>query len=122
QGRLQARGYDTVWTLPQLNPGASAEVHYRSRATLPDANVLVLALIEEMDQTDTNPLNNSVQLITPTRPAQARLSLAMTINSATTTVGGTVPVQLTVRNDGPQDATQIAIRSYSPPGASLLPA
>jgi hypothetical protein len=122
EGRLEARGYDTVWTLSQLNPGASAEVHYRSRATLPDANVLVVALIEEMDQTDLNPLNNSVQLITPTRPAQARLSLAMTINPATAKVGGTVPVQLTVRNEGPQDATQIAIRSYTPPGASLFPA
>src|SRR5262245_34433974 len=32
QGRLDTRGYDTLWTLAQLNPGASAEVHYRSRA------------------------------------------------------------------------------------------
>jgi hypothetical protein len=121
-GRLQTRGYGTVWTVPQLNPGATAEVHYRSRATLPDANVLVMAVIEEMDQTDPDPLNNSVQLITPTRPAQARLILAMTINPAAAKVGGTVPVVLTVRNEGPQDATQIAIRSYSPPGASLIPA
>src|SRR6185503_3601835 len=56
-----------------------------------------------------------------TRPAQARLSLAMTINPATVKVGETVPVRLTLRNEGPQDATQIAIRSYCPPGASLLP-
>jgi hypothetical protein len=122
QGRLEARVYDTLWSLPQLDPGASAEVHYRSRATLPDANVLAVALIEAMDQTDTDPLNNSVQLITVTRPAQARLSLAMTIDPATAKVGETLPVRLTVRNEGPQDATQIAIRSYSPPGASLLPA
>ena len=122
QGSLETRGYDTLWTLPQLDPGASAQLQYQSRATLPDANVLVIALIEEMDQTDTNPLNDSVQLITPTRPAQARLSLAMTINPATAKVGETIPVQLTVRNEGPQDATQIAIRSYTPPGASLFPA
>src|SRR5262245_33270733 len=120
QGRLQSRAYDTVWTLPQLNPGASAEVHYRARATLPDANVLAVALVEEMDQTDTNPPNNSAQLIAHTRAAQARLSLAMTINPATAKVGETLPVRLTVRNEGPQDATQIAIRSYSPPGASFL--
>ncbi len=120
QGKLETRIYDTVWTLPQLNPGASAEVHYRSRATLPDANVLAVASIEEMDQTDTDPLNNLVQLIAATRAAQARLSLAMTINPATAKVGETLPVRLTVRNDGPQDATQIAIRSYVPPGASFL--
>jgi uncharacterized repeat protein (TIGR01451 family) len=121
QGRLESRVYDTLWALPQLNPGASAEVHYRSRATLPEANVLAVALIEEMDQTDTDPLNNSVHLIAATRAAQARLSLAMTINPATAKVGETLPVRLTVRNEGPQDATQIAIRSYSPPGASFVP-
>src|SRR5262249_43448325 len=60
------------------------------------------------------------QLVTPTRAARARLSLAMTINPATAKVGETVPVVLTVRNEGPQDATQIAIYSYSPPGASFL--
>jgi len=122
QGRLESRIYDTLWTLAQLNPGASAEVQYRSRATLPDANVLAIALIEELDQADTDPLNNSVQLIAATRAAQARLSLSMTINPATAKAGETLPVRLIVRNDGPQDATQIAIRSYAPPGASFLPA
>ncbi|HTD88059.1 MAG TPA: hypothetical protein VK850_15905, partial [Candidatus Binatia bacterium] len=120
QGTLQSRAYDTLWTLPQLNPGASAEVHYRSRATLAEANVLAFAQLEEMDQTDTAPLNNTAYLTVPTRAAQARLSLTMTINPATAKVGGTLPVRVTVRNDGPQDATQIAIRSYCPPTASFL--
>ncbi len=120
QGRLLPRVYDTVWTLAQLNPGASAEVHYRSRATLPDANVLAVALIEEMDQTDTDPLNNFVYLSTPTRPARARLTLTITIDPPVAKVGEALPVRLTVRNEGPQDATQIAIRSYCPPGASFL--
>jgi hypothetical protein len=121
QGKLDSRAYDTLWTLPQLNPGASAEVHYRARAMLAEANVLAVAQLEEMDQTDTNPLNNWAYLTVPTRAAQARLSLTMTINPATAKVGGTLPVLLTVRNEGPQDATQIAIRSYCPPGASLFP-
>ena len=120
QGTLRSRAYDTVWTLAQLNAGASAEVHYRSRATLAEANVLAVAQLEEMDQMDTNPLNNTAYLIVPTRAAQARLSLAMTINPATVKAGGTLPVRLSVRNDGPQEATQIAIRSYTPPGASFL--
>jgi len=38
---------------------------------------------------------------------------------ATAKVGGTIPVRLTVRNDGPNDATQVAVRTYLPPGASL---
>jgi hypothetical protein len=121
QGRLESRAYDTLWMLPQLDPGASAEVHYQARATLPEANVLAVALIEEMDQTDTDPLNNSVHLIAQTQAAQARLSLAMTINPATAKAGETLPVRLTVRNEGPHDATQIAIRCYTPPGASFLP-
>jgi len=53
QGRLEYQAYQTVWSLPQLDPGASAEVRMRSRATLPDANVLTVAVVEEMDQTDT---------------------------------------------------------------------
>jgi uncharacterized repeat protein (TIGR01451 family) len=120
QGTLQSRAYDTVWTLAQLNPGASAEVHYRARATLAEANVLAFAQLEEMDQTDTAPLNNTAYLSVPTRAAQARLSLTMTINPATAKVGETLPVRVTVRNDGPQDATQVAIQSYTPPGASFL--
>src|SRR5688572_23286360 len=119
-GTLRTRVYDTVWTLSQLNPGATAEVHYRSRATLPDANVLAFVMIEEMDQTDPDPLNNFIYLTASTRPAQARLTLAMTIDPAVAKVGESLPVRLTVRNEGPQDATQIAIRSYLPPGASFL--
>jgi uncharacterized repeat protein (TIGR01451 family) len=119
QGGLEYRTVGTLWRLPQLNPGASAEVHVRSRATLPDAAVLDVAVIQEMEQTDTNPLNNSAQLTNQTRAAQARLSLAMTINPATAKAGGTIPVRLTLRNDGSNDATQIAIRSYLPPGASF---
>src|SRR6266571_515326 len=73
-----------------------------------------------MDQPDPDPLNNSAQLTIHPRAAHAKLSLAMTINPATAKAGQTLPVQLTVRNDGPDDATQIAIRSYLPPGASFV--
>src|SRR6185369_7838677 len=50
----------------------------------------------------------------------AQLSLAMKIDPATTKAGESLAVQLTVRNDGPDDATQIAIRTYLPPGTSFL--
>src|SRR5436190_5311421 len=40
RGRLDSRAYDTLWSLAQLDAGTSAEVHYRARATLPEANVL----------------------------------------------------------------------------------
>jgi hypothetical protein len=58
QGVLETRPFGTLWKLPQLNPGASAELRMRCRATLPDAGVLAVAVVEEMDQTDTDPLNN----------------------------------------------------------------
>jgi uncharacterized repeat protein (TIGR01451 family) len=119
QGGLEYHAYGTQWRLPQLNPGATAELRVRCRATLPDASVLAVAVVQEMDQTDTDPLNNSAQLTTRPRAAEARLSLDMTINPATAKAGETLPVRLTVRNDGPQEATQIAIRSYLPPGASF---
>ena len=102
QGGLEYHAYGSQWKLPQLNPGASTELRVRSRATLPDASVLAVAVVEEMDQTDTDPLNNSARLTTRPRVAQARLSLAMTINPATAKAGETLPVRLTVRNDGPQ--------------------
>jgi len=118
-GTLELRAVGTLWRLPQLNPGASAELQVRSRATLPDAAVLAVAMVREMDQTDTDPLNNAAQLTTQTQAAQARLSLAIAIDPATIKAGETLPVRLTVRNEGPNDATQIAIRSYLPPGASF---
>ena len=119
QGRFEFRSLGTAWTLSQLDAGASAQVEARWRATLPDANVLTVAAIEGMDQIDTAPLNNSAMFIKRPRPAQSRLSLALTIDPATAKIGETIPVRLTVRNDGPNDATQVAIRSYLPPGASL---
>src|SRR6185369_2022756 len=57
---------------------------------------------------------------TQTRAAHAQLSLAMTINSGTAKAGQTRPVQLTLRNDGPDDATQIEVRSSLPPGACYV--
>ncbi|HAB16629.1 MAG TPA: hypothetical protein DCE44_09280, partial [Verrucomicrobiales bacterium] len=119
EGRFESRILDTVWRLPQIGPGGSAEVHTRSRAILPDANILALAVIEEMDQSDLNPLNNSVVLTVRPRAAPTQLSLAMTIDPATAKAGETIPVRLNVRNEGPNDATQVAIRCYLPPGASL---
>src|SRR5262249_55879650 len=101
------------------DPGASAEVHLLYRATLPDAAVLAVAVIQEMDQTDPAPLNNTAQLTTHTRGAQTQLSLEIAIDPATPKAGQTLPVRLTLRNDGTHDATQIAIRSYLPPGASF---
>ena len=120
QGGLEFHAYGTQWRLPQLNPGASAEVRVSCRATLPDASVLDVAVIQEIDQPDANPLNNSARLTIRPRAAQARLSLAMTIDPATAKAGETLPVRLTVRNDGPDEATQIAVRSYLPPGAAFV--
>jgi uncharacterized repeat protein (TIGR01451 family) len=120
QGRLEFQAYQTVLRIPQLDPGAVTEVRTRSRATLPDANVLTVAVVDEMDQTDANPLNNSAEFITHPRPATARLSLAMTIDPATAKAGETIPVHLTLRNDGPSDATQVVLLNYLPPGASFI--
>lgn len=119
QGGFEFRSLETVWRLPQFDAGASAEVQARWRATLPEASVRTVAVIEEMDQMDLNPLDNSAVLVTRPRPAQSRVSLALTIDPATAKAGETVPVRLTVRNDGTNDATQVAIRCYLPPGTSL---
>jgi hypothetical protein len=119
QGQLQYRAYGTQWKLPQVDPGASAEVHARYRATLPDAAVLNVAAVQEMDQTDAAPLNNTALETIRTRIAQARLSLTMALDSVPPKAATTLPVRLTIRNDGPDDATQVAIRSYLPPGAAF---
>jgi hypothetical protein len=105
QGALEFQTYQTLWTMPQLDPGAAVEVHARFRATLPDANVLTVVRVGQMDQTDVNPINNSAELITRPRAATANLTLAMTVDPAPVKVGETVPVQLTLRNDGPNDAS-----------------
>lgn len=119
RGTLDFQAYQTVLRIPQLEAGASAEIQARSRATLPNANVLTIASVDEMDQADVNPLNNMAELITRPRPAFSQVALALTIDPGIAKVGDTIPVRLTVRNDGPNDATQLAIRTYLPPGTSL---
>lgn len=119
-GQLSERTYDTAWRFSQLDPGAVAEVRVRSRAVLPDANVLLVAILEEMDQTDLDPGSNSALMTVRPRPAQARLGMTLAINPATAKVGEAVPVRVTLRNDGPDDATQITLRSYLPPGVFLF--
>jgi uncharacterized repeat protein (TIGR01451 family) len=122
EGSLESRIHDTRWSLTRLEPGASAEVYYRCRATLPEAGVLVVAMMEEMDQKDADPTNDRVQMVVRPRAAEARVSLAMAVTPGTVKVGEVLSVQLTVRNDGPHEATQIAIRSYNPAGSSFLAA
>jgi uncharacterized repeat protein (TIGR01451 family) len=107
QGRLETRIYDTVWTLPQLNPGASAEVHYQARATLADANVLAFVLIEEMDQADIDPLNNLVYLL-PGPPPD--LAISVTVDKPQVNVGEYAIFVVTVTNRAAQPAFAVIVR------------
>lgn len=65
---------------------------------------------------DPNPGNNSVSLNTTVLPPQADLSLTKTVNNPAPFPGNTVVFTLTVRNGGPNTATNVQVKDQLPPG------
>src|SRR5436190_758866 len=55
------------------------EPFQRARAILAEANVLAVVQVEEMDQRDVDPTDNSTYLIVPTRAAEAQFNGVMKV-------------------------------------------
>ena len=70
---------------------------------------------------DPDPTNNSATFTSGTGP-QADLSLTKTASTTTVTAGGTTTYTLTATNNGPSDATGVAISDNLPAGVTLASA
>ncbi len=101
-----ASGSSTVLTISATVVGAS-----------PATNT---ATITHSDQSDPNPANNTATSVIT--PQQADLALAKAVNNPTPNVGDTVTYTVTVRDDGPNNATGVTVQDLLPAGLTFLSA
>jgi uncharacterized repeat protein (TIGR01451 family) len=70
---------------------------------------------------DPNLLNNAAAVVTPV-PPEADLAIEKTASLSTVTAGGQVTYTLTVKNNGPHDATGVIVLDRPPPGLRVVSA
>ena len=109
-----------VWTIGALAGGfttTSIDIVATVNASGPYLNTASATSTEP----ELNPADNS-DSVTTTPVAQADLVMAKTVSNATPNVGSTITFTLTATNNGPSDATDVAISLPLPAPAGGLPA
>ena len=76
--------------------------------------------ITHSDQFDPNPGNNTASTLTT--PQQADLAVTKSVSNATPNVGDTITFIVTVRDDGPNNATGVTVQDLVPAGFSIVSA
>lgn len=112
-------GYDAVsgrWTIGALGAGAGATLTITATFTGP-SQVTNIARVSSPTP-DANPANNSAQVSVPSQIAD--LTLAKTVNTAAPDVGAVVAFTLTLRNAGPNTATNVRVADPLPAGLSFV--
>jgi uncharacterized repeat protein (TIGR01451 family) len=114
--------YDSAtgtWTVGELAGGSSAVLTIM--ALVVSANPATnTAMISHSDQFDPNPGNNSASSVIT--PQQADLFVTKSVNNATPNVGDTVSFFVTVGDNGPSDATGVAVQDILPAGLTFVSA
>ncbi|MFO0807782.1 MAG: SdrD B-like domain-containing protein [Gemmataceae bacterium] len=116
-----------IWTIGALANGATATLTLRATVTTPGAktNIAEVTTSDQPDP-DSTPGNNSTtedddDTATVT-PQVADLSLTKTVDNATPILGSNVTFTITVRNAGPNGATNVAVRDVLPSGLTFVSA
>jgi len=119
-------------TVPVIPANTSITLTYQVRVTGPGI-LRNFAQVTKADQkdVDSTPANgpqvvedddDQWTLTVQNGQTSADLSLTKTVNTATPTLNSTVTYLITVRNDGPQTATGVAVRDVLPSGLSFMAA
>ena len=113
-----------VWTVGNLAVGASATITIAATVTTPGSktNTAQVSAADQYD-IDSTPNNNvpteDDQASVSLSPAVIDLSLTKTVNNATPNVGDQVTFTITVKNDGPNNATGVTVTDILPAGLSF---
>jgi uncharacterized repeat protein (TIGR01451 family) len=83
-----------------------------------EVSTINTATITHSDQFDPNPANNTAT--TATVPLQADLFVTKTVNDSTANVGDTIAYTVTVGDNGPDNATGVALQDLLPAGLTLV--
>ncbi|KAB8140884.1 DUF11 domain-containing protein [Chloroflexia bacterium SDU3-3] len=104
-----------VWNVGNLGAGATATLTLV--ATVTKAGALInTASVLALDQIDTNTAND--QASATVTGQQADLAVAKTVSNATPNVGSSVTFTIQVVNNGPSNATGVAVTDLLPAGLS----
>jgi uncharacterized repeat protein (TIGR01451 family) len=108
-----------VWTVGTVSPSAAQTLVITAMVVSPSAETNT-ASISHADQFDPNSDNNTVS-VTVT-PQQADLALTKTVNDATPNVGDKVIFTISLRNLGPDAATNVSVADALPAGLTFVSA
>ncbi|WP_395682014.1 hypothetical protein, partial [Dokdonella sp.] len=108
-----------VWIVGALANGASATLTLSVTVNQPGA-ILNVATITREDQFDPVSANN--QAGTTINGQEADLAVTKTADNASPNVGDDVTFSVTIHNNGPSDATNVALADALPAGLSLVSA
>jgi uncharacterized repeat protein (TIGR01451 family) len=104
------------WTIGALGAGASATLTIT--ATFIGPNQVTNVARVSSPTPDANPANNSAQVSVPSQIAD--LTLAKTVNVVAPDVGSVVAFTVTLRNAGPNTATNVRVADSLPQGLSFV--
>ena len=108
-----------LWTVGTVANATSQTLQIQATVVSPSASTNT-ATISHSDQTDGNPGNNSASATVT--PQQADLSLSKTVSNANPTVGTNVTFTVTLRNLGPDPATNVTVNDLLPAGLTFVSA
>jgi uncharacterized repeat protein (TIGR01451 family) len=106
-----------LWTIGDFADGASATLTIVVTVGSPDP-VLNTAMVTHSDQFDPAPGNNSSGIIINGR--QIDIAVLKVVDNTAPNVGDTVTFTITAHNNGPDDATGVAITDALPAGLTYL--
>lgn len=107
-----------LWTVGTMLNGASVTLAIQATVAAPSPRTNTFT-ITHSDQFDPVTANNSASItVTPT----ADLAVTKTVNNASPLVGATVSFTITLRNNGPSTATNVAGTDLLPAGLSFVSA
>lgn len=107
-----------VWNVGSLSEGSNKILLINVRLTR-TGSIANTATITSTDD-DTTKLANNTSTVTVNVVASADLSLVKTVSNLSPNVGDTLTYTLTLRNDGPNTATNIEIKDIIPNGLAFI--
>jgi uncharacterized repeat protein (TIGR01451 family) len=108
-----------LWTVGAVTTGTSETLQVQARVVSPSAQTNS-AMVTHADQPDMNAANNAASA-TET-PQRADLAVTKTTDNATPIVGATVDFTVSVANNGPDAATNVAVTDLLPAGLTFVSA
>ncbi len=109
-----------VWTIGALNVGSSATLQITAQV-VNAGEIINTARVTASDQTDPDITNNqSSAVINQTQPAMADLAVQKIVNQDLVDFGDNVVFTVVVRNNGPDDATNVVINDLLPAGMNYV--